>query len=162
MGLFERKKEGKKEGKKGLADARVYAFIGLGTMARFMNEEQLGELVKTLPALIARECGTGADNVVVVQGQDWAPEGKEFANSCNADGTPAFPAAAQKICEDYLRSKGLHEHVVGDIQLLGVLSRDHRLSFGTRDDLKAKGTEILAVSILVSAWLAFHRSTLKA
>lgn len=154
MALFGRKK------KAASSDPRVYAFVGLGMMARFMGGGQLDEFTAALPALIARECGASPENVAVVMGGEWLSKDNEFANSVNFDGTPAFPDAAQALCDAYLKRKGLTDHVVGDLELLGVLGKDGSLSMGTMGDLKQMGAEVTGASILVTAWLAFPRSAL--
>lgn len=158
MGLFSRKKKAVPENN---LDIRVYAFIGLGMMARFMKEQQLAELVEALPAMIAPEVGTSRNNVVVVHGADWLADGNEFANSINFDGTPAYPDAAMKLCEDYLKNRGLYKHMVGDRQLLGILANGS-ITMGTCQDLIARGEEVNGASILITSWLAFHYSALKA
>ncbi|MCL1821256.1 MAG: hypothetical protein FWG22_00365 [Prolixibacteraceae bacterium] len=140
-------------------DKKVYAFIGLGTMAKFLGEEKLNDFVNTLPLLIGKESGVSPDNIVIVDSHIWSGK-HEFANSINFDGTPAFPDAAQKICTLYLKRNGLHNHVVGDLQLLGVLDDKNKLYFITSDELKKGKTKIIAPQIFVTAWLAFNKSIL--
>ena len=157
MRLFGHKKnENKTDNNK-----KTYAFIGLGMMARFMQEEQLNELINALPSLIGRESGIPSENVVIVNGQNWCSEDEGMANSMNSDGSPVFPEAALKLCEKYLNEKDLHEHIVGDLQLLGILDKKGGLSFITSNELNNTDLESPAAQILVTAWLAFHKSVIK-
>jgi len=139
-------------------EKKLYAFIGLGTMAKFLKEEELNDFVKKLPELIGNEFGASPENVVVVGGELWSGEGNEFANSRWDDGTPAFPEAAQKICKKYLEKIGLHKHEVSDFQLLGIIDKKWNLHFISSNKLKKGQTEITAVEIFVSAWIAVNRS----
>ena len=139
---------------------KVYAFIGLGMMARFMGEDKIAELEASFPAAFARQCAVKAEDLVVVAGRDWVPAEKQDAVAINFDGSQAFPGEAERLAENYLRALGLSDHFVGDIMLLGVIGPGGHLAFGTAEDLSSDGLEVNGATILVSALLAFHRSAL--
>ncbi len=152
MGLFNRKKKTDA----GDLSAKVYAFIGLGMMARFMNEDQLKRFVNSLPAVFGREVGAEPGDVIVVHSKDWA-DGNDMANAINFDGTPAAPGLGERLCEEYLRNKGIHNHAVGDIMFYGVMNGDS-VAMGTLDELKGRGVDVNGATILVTAYFAFHIS----
>jgi hypothetical protein len=155
MALF---KKNRGEGPAPSSDTRVYAFIGLGMMARFMADDALSGFMDQLPGMIARNAGTPGDNVVVVPAQDWASSGgPENLAIAFEGGATMDPEGEQRQCEAYLKSHGLRDHVVGDIRLLGVLE-DGTLKMGTDAELERAGVTINGVTILFTAWLAFHSS----
>ena len=155
MGLFSKKSANSD-------DQRVYAFTSLGMMARFMNEEQIETLMKSLPAVFAREIGTTPGNMVIVRARDWVPRGEDVAIAINySDGSPVVPGAAEKLCERWVRDKGLIGHVVGDLELLGVIVPGGPPQWGIRSDFVGKDVEVTGATIFVTAMFAVPLSALR-